>query len=105
MASSPTSRTLDWLRSDGYLAAVVEKWNPHARIRNDLFGFIDILAIKDGETVAVQATSWSNMSARIKKIAESEHIGQVRRAGWTVWVIGWKKGSDGRWTHKLVDVS
>ena len=44
--SLPTQRTLARLRQEGALeVAIVEHWNPHARIRQDLFGFIDILAI------------------------------------------------------------
>ncbi len=104
MAASPTELTLKLLRAEGWTVAVVEKWNPHARIRQDLFGFIDLLAIRDGETLAVQATSYTNISARVKKIAEIETIDAVRKAGWTVWVIGWRKVAN-RWTHKIVDVS
>ena len=101
---TPTELTLKHLRAEGWTVAVVEKWNPHARIRQDLYGFIDILALKGSETLAVQATSYTNMSARIKKIAEIETVAAVREAGWTIWVIGWRKVNN-RWTHKIVDVS
>ncbi len=30
--ASPTSRTLALLKKEGWQAAIVEKWNPHARI-------------------------------------------------------------------------
>lgn len=82
----------------------VERWIPGANIRKDLFGWIDLLAIRDGETLAVQTTSWSNMSSRVNKIAESDTIDAVRKAGWTIWVIGWKKDKH-RWVHKITDVS
>lgn len=101
---TPTELTLKHLRAEGWTVAVVEKWNPHARIRQDLYGFIDILALKGSETLAVQATSYTNMSSRIKKIAEIETVAAVREAGWTIWVIGWRKVNN-RWTHKIVDVS
>ena len=42
---TPTQRTLAECKRRGWIAAVVEKWNPHARIRQDLFGCIDIVAI------------------------------------------------------------
>ncbi|MFN7610654.1 MAG: hypothetical protein ACK5QX_06915 [bacterium] len=103
--SSPTQRSLAYLRDEGYVAAVVERWNPHARIRQDLFGFVDLLAIRDGETLAVQTTAASSMSARVKKIAESELVGAVRRAGWRIHVHGWAKRADGRWHIRVVDVS
>jgi hypothetical protein len=72
MATSPTQLSLAWLRKEGYLAEVVEKWLPGANIRKDLWGWCDIVAIRDGETVAVQCTSWDNISSRVRKIAESE---------------------------------
>ena len=103
--TSPTQRTLAQLRKDGYTAQVVERWNPHARIRQDLFGFVDVLAIRGGETLAVQATSGSNVASRVKKIAEHEHIGAVREAGWRVVVWGWRKNAAGRWTLREVDCS
>jgi hypothetical protein len=51
--SSPTQRTLQHLRAAGFpLVQVVERWNPHARIRQDLYGCIDVLAVGN-EIVAV----------------------------------------------------
>ena len=101
---TPTELTLRYLKNEGYQAAVVEKWNPHARIRQDLFGFVDILAVKEGETLAVQATSYTNTAARVKKIAELETVPAVRKAGWTIWVMGWRKVSN-RWTPRIIDCS
>ena len=47
MAISPTQRTLKRLREkEEYpLVTIVERWNAFAKIRQDLFGIIDILAI------------------------------------------------------------
>lgn len=105
MPISPTQLTLRQLKADGWLAAVVEHWNPHARVRNDLFGFIDVIAVRPGETLAVQATTAANVSARVHKIADHSNIGAVREAGWAIEVWGWAKKS-GRWTlHKRIDVS
>lgn len=102
---TPTQRSLDYLRKQGYRVAIVERWNAHARIRQDLFGCIDLLAIKDGETLAVQTTSGSNVSARVKKIAEAEAIGDIRNAGWSFHVHGWRKNSKNRWVLRIEDVS
>lgn len=107
--SSPTQRTLAALRSLGYLAAVVERWNPHAKIRQDLFGFIDVLAVGRDDnlpggpqrTLAVQATSGSNVASRLTKLrsdAVAPAVARVQAAGWTVEVWGWRKNSKGRWT-------
>lgn len=70
--SSPTQRSLDYCRKHGWTAGVVEKWNPHARIRQDLFGCIDMIVLDDEQgPLAVQATSGSGHAARRKKsIAE-----------------------------------
>lgn len=105
MADSPTARTLKALRAEGWRAAVVERWNPHAKIRHDLFGVVDVLAVRDGETLAVQATSGSNAAARVKKIADAEATGDIRAAGWRLEVWGWRKNSAGRWVCRVVDVS
>ena len=104
MAETPTTRTLKQLRFEGFTCAIVEKWNPHAKIRQDLFGFIDILALRGETTLAVQCTSYSNMSARIKKIADDEHVRAVRDANWQIQVWGWHKVKN-RWQVRIVDIS
>lgn len=71
---------------------VVERWNAFARIRQDLFGIIDIVALDEQQTLGVQTTSWTNVSARVKKIADSPHLPALLRAGWVLEVHGWKKG-------------
>lgn len=104
MATSPTQRSLKLLREKGYTVAVVEHWNSFVNKRFDLFGFIDLLALKDGETLAVQTTSYSNVSARINKIADHENVAAVRKAGWSIHVHGWHKV--GRfWQVREVDLS
>lgn len=57
--TSPTQLSLKYLRDLGYMAEVVEKTIPHTFIKKDLFGFIDIIAIKPGTTgvLGVQCTS------------------------------------------------
>jgi len=76
--SSPTQRSLADLRKRYPFVAVVEKWNPHARIRQDLFGIIDIVCVGPDGTVGVQSTSGSNVSARIRKMAESPALPLLR---------------------------
>jgi carbonic anhydrase len=105
VAGSPTQRSLAALRLLGYEAAVVEKWNPHAKIRQDMFGFVDIVAIRENETLAVQATSGTNVSSRVDKITDSPLLAVVRKAGWRVEVHGWRKGSNGRYVQRVVDMS
>lgn len=102
---TPTQRSLEALREAGYLPVVVEHWNAFAKIRKDLWGWADILAIKKGEVLAVQVTSDSNVSARIKKIQESDTIAKVREAGIRVEVHGWKLGTNRRYVCRVVDIS
>ena len=92
------------MRARGYLSQVVERWNPHANIRQDLFQIIDVLGVCELGTLGVQSTSYQNLSARVKKIAESETIADIRKAGWSIEVHGWRKVNN-RWQVKIVDVS
>ena len=101
---TPTQRSLAYLRDEGYLVAIVEHWNPFARIRQDLFGFIDLLAIRRDETLAVQVTA-SGVSSRIKKIEASPHLDRVREAGWKIHVHGHRKNSKGKYVMRIVDLS
>lgn len=101
---SPTQRTLAEMRKRGYHCQVVEKYNSFTRTRSDLFGFIDVLCIKAGEIVGVQATSDSNVSSRVAKIACHENVDIVREAGIGILVQGWRK--KGRfWQCREVDCS
>lgn len=105
MAISPTQRSLKHLREQGYTVAITEKWNPHAHIRQDLFGFVDLLAIRDGETLAVQTTSASNLSSRRSKVIAHENLPIILSAGWKVIIHGWRKNSKNRWVLKVEAVS
>ena len=102
---TPTQRSLAVLRAEGYKVAIVEHWNQYARIRQDLFGIVDLLAIRENETLAVQTTSGSNVAARIKKIAEHENTPAIRAAGWKIHIHGWRKNSKGKWVLRVEDVS
>jgi hypothetical protein len=103
---SPTARTLAELRKRGYpLVQVVERWNAFARVRQDLFGIVDVLAVSEGEIVGVQATSGSNVAARVKKITDSKALPILRAAGIRVLVHGWRRNSKGRYELREVDLS
>ena len=110
---SPTALTLRKLRADGCLAAVVEKWNPHARVRQDLFGFIDIVAVVPGGVgvLGVQACVTGDvMKRRAKCRAEplAQNVRRWREAGNAFIIWGWaKRGPRGKrkaWTLREVFV-
>ena len=103
--ASPTSRTLEHLRKLGYTAAVVEKFNSFVKIRQDLFGFIDILAIRADKTgcFGVQATSSANHNSRVYKAKASPHLKTWLASGNSFEVWSWgKKGARGK--RKLWEV-
>ena len=88
MGRSPTQLSLDFLNKSGWTCQIVEKWNAHAKIRQDCFGFGDILAYRYG-IVLVQTTSWSNFSTRRQKIIASTHCRGWLAAGGRIWRHGW----------------
>ena len=98
MSEGPTQRTLKRLRDEGWTVEKTEHQISFPGMKfprkKDLFGFIDILAVNDhGQTLAIQATSGANTSARAKKIRGecAEAFERVLKAGWVVEVWGWRK--------------
>jgi hypothetical protein len=104
MKTSPTQRSLKLLRDEGWTVAITEKWNPFARIRQDLYGFIDLLAIREGFMLAVQTTTLANISAREKKIKESPTYKILKSTGCDICVHGWKKLKSGFWECKIIRI-
>ena len=88
---SPTQRSLAHLRKQGYLVAVVERWNPHAGVRQDLFGVIDLLALKPGAILGVQTTSGDNLAARRTKALCEPKLRAWFEAGGRFVLHGWRK--------------
>lgn len=92
--TSPTVRTLKLLRASGYICAVVERWNPGAKIRQDLYGFADILAIHEqppGEILAVQVTSGAHHADHKAKILKEPRHRSWLMAGGKIALISWTK--------------
>lgn len=102
---TPTQRSLRHLEAQGYLVAIVEHWNPFSHTRSDLWGFVDLLAVRRDEVLAVQVTDRTNVSKRVAKIAESDKVPLVREAGIRIVVHGWGKMASGKWELREVDCS
>ena len=100
---SPTQRSLKRLRDDGWTAQVVEYWNHYARRRIDLFGCIDIVAVRVGETLGVQATTGANGAARVAKAQESADLRIWLAAGnrFEVWAW-WKPAHERSYEPRIV---
>jgi len=97
-------RVMKAFRDWGYFAQVVEHWDAFSRRRHDLFGIIDILAVGDGQTVAVQVTSRDNMASRRHKMLAAPELAAMIAAGWQVELWGYKKVGS-RWTLKKETIS
>ena len=98
---SPTQRTLKRLRREGWFCAIVEHWNHFAGIRQDLFGCLDILALRPGSILGVQATSASNHAARMTKSMALPNLRHWLEAGGDFEVWSWglkgKRGQSKSW--------
>lgn len=106
---TPTQRSLAKLRADGWLVAVVERWNPYALVRQDLFGFADLLAVRGTQTLAVQTTSGANVAARMEKIlANRMAMVWLESPHRSIVIHGWaKRGARGKrkvWSCREVPV-
>lgn len=87
--------------------------------RHDTFGFADLIAVREGEMVLLQVTSWGNVSARANKIARDFHgRGQWARPikeyatdllaipGVRIVVEGWKLDKTlNRWVSRQIEVT
>jgi hypothetical protein len=124
---TPTQLSLGYLREDGWTVDICERWVPNGQgvggVRRDLFGLVDLVALRDGETMGVQTTTDSNVSAHLRKMTDDDHaaaLAALRDAGWAVVIHGWRKSTrDGkackhglgarcgcRWTlHRFVEVA
>jgi hypothetical protein len=104
---SPTARTQEHLRQAGYLVANVERWNPYARRRQDLFGCIDTLALAvdptpAGKVLAIQSTSGDHHVERIEKVRAAIRERPVLTAYFKIQVWSWRKTKVKRGGKKFV---
>lgn len=116
---SPVQRTLRELRAQGRIAAIAEKWNPHVGphgIRQDLFGFIDLVALDAAEgqgIIAVQACGVGGHAAHRKKIVEecAEAAREWLRCGGKIELWSWSKrklkrgGKAERWMARVEEIT
>ena len=93
MQVSPTQRTLKALRDQGFVCGMVERWQAQSGVRQDLFGFIDIICMTDAGVLAVLSTGTA-FSEHYKKITHDCAIHarqwiQMPNARLQLW--GWRK--------------
>lgn len=108
-STSPTQRTLAECRKRGYTAAVVEHWNSYVKIRQDLFGCIDIVALTPDGILAIQACSGTDHARRADKILAEPRAKKWVESGGRFEVWSWaKRGERGArklWTLRIEDVA
>lgn len=107
---SPTARTLQELRECGYTAQVVERYNAFARVRQDLFGCIDIVAMPPANyrldlIIGIQCCAGSSHAAHRDKIMlETRLVDWIRCGGsfelWS-WSKAGKRGERKEWTKRV----
>ena len=93
---SPTANTLRHLRAIGYEAGVVERFNPHVGehgIRQDLFGWMDVLAIRGDKagSLGIQSTSRDHASHRLRKMVATPALRVWLKAGNRAELWTWAK--------------
>ena len=102
---SPTARSLELLRQEGYAPFVVEWFDQRAQKRRDLFGFLDILALGVGHVLGVQSCIRNDIATRVAKIVNHRNLPAVRRAGVRIQVWGWGLMASGQWEVRIVDLT
>jgi hypothetical protein len=105
MPTSPTARSLALLRACGHDADVVERFLVHANVRRDLFGCIDIVAVRRGESGAlgVQSTTRDHISHRRTKAAALPALRTWLAAGNRFQLHGWYR-QGAKWEVKIIEL-
>jgi len=114
---SNTSRTLEYIRSQGWLADKVEQFNRYAGEfgqRKDMFGFGDIVALGENSIIAIQSCG-ADYAAHYRKMTEDEKVApnvvKWLECGGRVILIAWRKvklkrgGKAMRWTPRIKEFS
>jgi hypothetical protein len=105
-STSPTQRTLAMCRRQGWTCQVVEHWNSFARIRQDLFGFIDVVVADGANILGIQTTSGDNVSKRLDKIKAEPRAAKWLESGGRIFIHGWRKLAKTRkWECREIEVT
>lgn len=108
---SNTSRTLNYIREQGWLADIVERFNAYAGKfgqRKDLFNIIDIIAMGEGSIIGIQSCgqSFSEHDKKILEDPEGRGLMWVEHGGRLI-LMGWRKvklkrgGKAMRWAPRI----
>lgn len=121
----PTQRVLEYLRKEypDIYVDKVERWIPDRRattpgqegnarpgggVRKDLFGIIDLIAIRDNRIVGIQCSGYTAIKEHVDKIESAPATIPWLLAGGLIEVWAFKKTKEGnvnRYTPKVVTVT
>ena len=95
---SPTARSLQWLRKQGFVPAVVERFNSFSKQRHDLFNAFDLVALHPHQhgLLGIQVTSKSNASSRRNKLLQNPLVALWLSSSNPVHLHYWGK-KQGKW--------
>lgn len=111
---SPTQRTIRELRNQGTICGVVERFNQHVGphgIRQDLFGFIDLIALAPNGIIGVQCCAGSGHADHRKKIMANEVVPEWLKSGGRIQIWSWSKrklkrgGKAERWQPRVEEIT
>ena len=90
---SPTQLTLKELKKNGYLPAIVEKYNRFAKVRQDAWGVVDIICLGKGEILFIQCTTdtGGQFAKHKEKIEKSPNRRKILESGARFELWAWKK--------------
>ena len=89
--AKPTELTYKALRNLGIAYAKTEYWNPFARQKYDLFGFIDCIALMPKGIVAIQICGPGTLAAHRKAILKNPDAEQWLKSGGIINIYYWRK--------------
>lgn len=97
-AVKTTQRSLTLMRRRGYICDIAERRVPRVNITKDLFGFADIVCIReDGDIIFVQTTVYSHFAERVRKCQNFKGYPWVN-----IEVHGWHK-KEGTWWCRIAE--
>ena len=112
---SNTSRTLEYIRSQGWIADKVEQFNPYSGrygTRKDMFHFADIVAMGENSIIAIQSCGQA-FAEHHRKLTEDQDVAENMykwlECGGRVLLIGWRKilvtrkGRARRWVPRILE--
>ena len=112
---TPSARTTQRLRRQGYLVDIVERWleiparagQPAKKFRKDCFGAADLLAAHplDRRILLVQATTAAHVSHRLEKVRTLPSLRAWLQAGGRFEIWGWSQDEAGNWQVRIVELN